>query len=66
MNTLTAAGLLLLFTNGLTAADNPFTGTWKLDMSKSDFTGETIRYQGFKANMVRYTGGGETYTFTTD
>jgi len=66
MNTLTTAGLLLLFTNGLTAADNPFTGTWKLDMSKSDFTGETIRYQGFKANMVRYTGGGETYTFTTD
>jgi hypothetical protein len=66
VNTLTTASLLLLFTNGLTAADNPFTGTWKLDMSKSDCTGETIRYQALKANMVRYTGGGETYTFTTD
>jgi hypothetical protein len=66
VNTLTTASLLLLFTNGLTAADNPFTGTWKLDMSKSDFTGETIRYQALKPNMVRYTGGGETYIFTTD
>ena len=66
MNIVATASLLLLFSNGLAAADNPFSGTWKLDMSKSDFSGETIRYQGFKANMVRYTGAGETYVFTTD
>ncbi len=66
MNALLTVSLLLLLNSGLIAADNPFTGTWKLDMSKSDFSGETIRYQPLKGNMVRFTGGGETYIFTLD
>jgi len=66
MTTLSTACLLLFAASGLGAADSPFTGTWKLDMTKSDFSGETIRFQTGKANMVRYTGAGETYTFTTD
>jgi hypothetical protein len=63
---LSTAGMLLLLNSGVMAADNPFTSKWKLDMAKSDFTGEMIRYQALKPNLVRYTGAGETYTFTTD
>ncbi len=58
--------MFVLFATGLMAADNPFAGTWKLDMSKSDLSGETIKFQKAKPNLIRFTGGGESYTFTTD
>jgi hypothetical protein len=57
---------LFLFITSLLAADNPFVGIWKLDMSNSDFTGGLIRFQNAKPNLTRFTGGGESYTFTTD
>ena len=61
------AGLLgLLFAGLLTAADNPFLGTWKLNAAKSDFTGETITFEPAGSKMVRYSSGGMSYTFTTD
>src|SRR5208282_2546104 len=65
MNVPTTCSLLLL-AGGLFAADNPFVGSWKLDMSKSDFSGETFRFQAGKANTIRFTGAGEMYTFTID
>ncbi len=61
-----AASLLLLFVPAMAASDNPFAGIWKLDLSRSDFTGETVKFQTVKPGLVRYTGGGESYTFTTD
>jgi hypothetical protein len=61
------AGLLLLLSAAMIAApDNPFVGTWKLDVSKSDFTGETIKFESAGSNTVRYSSGGQSYTFTTD
>jgi len=50
----------------LAAADNPFVGKWKLDPSKSDFTGQTFKYEDAGGGKVRESGGGESYTFTTD
>lgn len=56
---ISAAGLLA-------AADNPFIGKWKLDASKSDFTGTTFKYEDAGGGKIRSSFGNESYTFTTD
>lgn len=48
------------------AADNPFIGKWKLDPSKSSFTGTTFKFEDAGAGKVRVSFGSESYTFTTD
>lgn len=64
---LSTAGLLFLLTTTLVAAaDNPFIGTWKLDPSKSNFSGETIKFEPAGSNMIRFSSGGQSYKFTTD
>jgi hypothetical protein len=44
------------------AADNPFTGTWKLDLSKSHFTGDTFTYTKTANGMMHYSDG-STFNF---
>lgn len=62
-----ATCLLILSTAmSIAATDNPFVGTWKLDPSKSDFTGETLKFESAGSGKVQYSSGGESYTFTTD
>ena len=50
----------------LAAAENPFLGDWKLDPSKSDFTGETFKLEDAGNGKVRYSGGGQSFTMYTD
>ncbi|MBV9766157.1 MAG: hypothetical protein JOZ48_15025, partial [Acidobacteriaceae bacterium] len=50
----------------LTAADNPFVGTWKLDVQKSNFAGDTMTYTSGDAGEIKYSGGGQSYTFKAD
>lgn len=58
--------LLIASASLIAAADNPFIGTWKLNPAKSNFTGETIKFEPTGSPMVRYSSGGLSYTFTTD
>ena len=47
------------------AADTPFAGTWKLDLSKSHLTGDTVKFAP-DAEGMHFTGGGESYAFKPD
>ena len=47
------------------AAEGPFTGTWKLNLDKSNFTGDTVKFSS-TAGGTRMTGGGESYEFKGD
>jgi hypothetical protein len=58
--------LVLSAASLIAAADNPFVGTWKLDPSKSDLTGETVKFESAGSEKVQYSSGGQSYTFTTD
>jgi hypothetical protein len=61
--------LCLIFVSAITAmaaGDDPFVGKWKLNNSQSDFTGETFRLEDAGNGKIRYSGGGQTYWFTTD
>jgi len=48
------------------AEDNPWVGTWKLDPSKSNFTGPTFKLEDAGGGKVRYTFGNDSYWFSTD
>src|SRR5271170_5840362 len=39
------------------AADNPWVGTWKLDIAKSTFTGDTFTYSKTANGMMHYSDG---------
>ena len=41
------------------AAENPWVGTWKLDISKSKFTGDTFTYSKLPNGMMHYSDGAE-------
>jgi hypothetical protein len=47
------------------AADTPFTGTWKLNLSKSRLVGGTVTFTPDAAGM-RFTGGGDSYLLASD
>ena len=47
------------------AADSPFAGTWKLDIAKSRFTGDTLDYSKTATGM-HYDDGALSYDFATD
>lgn len=49
------------------AADNPWNGTWKLDVSKSHFEGTTFTYSKTSAGMWHFSDGSATnYDFAPD
>ena len=58
--------LVVLTTGLLSAGSNPFVGRWKLNIEKSDLSGETLKFESAGSNMVRYDSGGLTYNFSTD
>src|ERR1700744_496983 len=47
------------------AVDTPFAGTWKLNMSKSQLAGDTVKFAP-DGDGMRITGGGESYVFKAD
>ena len=49
----------------LTAADNPFIGTWKLNPAKSKFTGESMSFEK-TADGMRFSAAGESYALKMD
>jgi len=57
---------LLLAAACAVAAENPFIGKWKLDPSKSQFTGTTFKWEDAGNGKVRWSSGNESMTFTTD
>ncbi len=50
----------------LAAAENPFTGTWKLNPAKSKFTGDTVKYESTPSGDIKETAAGQSYTFKLD
>jgi hypothetical protein len=56
----------LLSTTGLVlAANTPFAGTWKVNLEKSILVGDTVKFSS-TGDVMRLTGGGESYEFKTD
>jgi hypothetical protein len=47
-------------------AENPFAGTWKVDVSKSKMTGSTVTFASAGPGEVRHTAGGQSYNFKLD
>jgi hypothetical protein len=58
------AGLVLV--SAAAFAENPFAGTWKVDVSKSKMTGSTVTFASAGPGEVRHTAGGQSYTFKLD
>jgi len=49
------------------AADNPWVGTWKLDLAKSNFTGDTFTYSKGANGLMHFSDGSAIdYDFGTD
>jgi hypothetical protein len=55
--TLLALALLALTTAPALATDNPWSGTWKLNVVKSQFTGDTFTYSKAANGMMHYSDG---------
>jgi hypothetical protein len=58
--------LACLFANSLWATDDPFCGKWKLNMEKSQFTGDLIKVQDLGGNKYKWTVGNRSDTITFD
>jgi hypothetical protein len=61
---LCTAGVLIAST--LWAADDPLLGTWKLNPAKSQFTGQSIKFENVGSGMIRFSTAGLSYTFKMD
>jgi hypothetical protein len=48
------------------AAQNPFTGTWKLNQDKSQLAGDTMKFGPAEGNAMQLTAGAFTYSFRVD
>jgi hypothetical protein len=58
--------LLALIASGLTAADLPFAGKWKMNPSKSEFGGMTMTYEQLAGGEMKATEEGQSFTFKLD
>lgn len=54
------------FAGALWAGNDPFCGKWKLNMEKSQFTGEQIKIQDLGGNKYKWTVGNVSDTITYD
>lgn len=50
----------------LVAADPPYAGAWKLNISKSDFGGPTVTYRKLASGEWQSTADGQSYKFNMD
>jgi hypothetical protein len=58
--------LACLAAGTLWAGDDPFCGKWKLNMKKSQFSGEQIKIQDLGGNKYKWTAGDRSDTITYD
>jgi hypothetical protein len=58
--------VLLLTCVSTAAAQNPFTGTWKVNQEKSELTGDTLKFGPAEGQAMVVTAGGISYSFRTD
>jgi hypothetical protein len=63
---LSATAWLWILIASAAAAQNPFTGTWKLNQEKSQLGGDTIKFRPAQGNAMEVTTAGQTYSFRTD
>ena len=64
---LLACALFVLPSLSAVAADSPWVGTWKLDLAKSHFTGETFTYSKAANGLMHYSDGSTiSYDFGID
>jgi hypothetical protein len=56
----------LAFAVALTAVENPFAGTWKLNAAKSKFTGTITKYEQEPSGVFVMSSGGTEYEFKID
>jgi hypothetical protein len=58
---------LLALSSTAFAADNPWIGTWKLDLTKSNLTGDTFTYSKGPGGLLHYSdGSADEYDFGID
>jgi hypothetical protein len=60
------AALLLSAALVFQGAQSPFVGTWKLNPSKSHFSGTTVTYEALPSGAMRSTENGQSYEFKPD
>jgi hypothetical protein len=58
--------LACLLAGTLWASDDPFCGKWKLNIEKSQFTGEQVKIEDLGGNKYNWTAGNVSDTFTYD
>lgn len=63
---LIATALLFAAVSIGSAAESPFTGTWKMNQEKSKLAGDTMTFSSAGGGSLRYKDSGQSYTFTTD
>jgi hypothetical protein len=57
---------VLLGTATLALAQNPFVGTWKLNLEKSQLAGDTMKFGPADAQSIELSAGGTKYSFRVD
>jgi hypothetical protein len=66
LRTVSTLALAALCAAALSAAGDPFVGTWKLNPAKSQFSGEQIKIDDLGQNRYKITGGADSDTLTAD
>src|SRR5262245_45059775 len=58
--------LIAICAGGLSAADAPYAGTWKMNVAKSDFGESTVTYEKMSGGEMKATMDRQSYAFKTD
>jgi hypothetical protein len=66
LRALLSLALAAFFAATLSAATDPFVGTWKLNPAKSKFTGEQLKIEDLGQNRYKISGGIDSDTLTAD
>ena len=58
--------VMVVCTGAAIAADAPYLGKWRMNVAKSNVTGQTLTIEKTASGMMRYESGGFVYEFKTD
>lgn len=61
-----SAVLTLVSAGHLAAADEPFMGAWKLNLTKSKLAGDLVKFEEAPGGAIKQTAAGISSTFKTD
>lgn len=65
-STICALAIAVAIAGTLYASDDPFCGKWKLNLEKSNVTGEQMKMQDLGGNKLKFSNGNFSDTVTTD